>query len=47
MMVFIIVVVGQNIYFLLWMVCGGMMYGVRECFIYFFTVGAFEVFHDV
>ena len=37
----------QNIYLLLWMVCDGMVYGVHECFIYFFAVGTFVVFHDV
>ena len=48
-MIFIIFVVGlcQNIYLLFWMVCGGMVYGVHECFNYFFTVGAFVVFHGV
>ena len=29
------------------MICGGLVYGVHECFIYFFTVGAFIVFRDL
>ena len=45
-MVFFIFVVGlcQNIYLLLLIVCGGMVYGVRE---YFIAVGAFLVSHDI